>query len=206
MPPSNIRPFRPDDLDTLYAISLATGHEGGNAAHLYADPRLMGHIYAAPYARLEPQLALVAEDAGGVAGFALGATDTTAWEERLEREWWPPLRARYALPDQANAATWTADQRRTFMIHRPTRTPAAIARAYPAHLHMNLLPRLQGRGVGTQLLDRWVALARQRGATAIHVAINRANRGGLAFWTKMRFSDLALEGVPEGRTIWKGRA
>jgi GNAT superfamily N-acetyltransferase len=202
VPPPTIRPFRPDDLYALYAISLATGHEGGDASHLYADLNLMGHIYAAPYARLEPQLALVAEDAGGVAGFALGATDTTAWEERLEREWWPALRTRYALPDEANAEAWTADQRRAVMIHRPTRTPAAIALHYPAHLHMNLLPRLQGQGVGTQLLDRWTGLSRERGATAIHVAINRANKGGLAFWTRMGFADIALE----GRTIWKGRA
>ncbi len=33
-----------------------------DTSHLYADPRLMGHIYAAPYALLEPALALVVED------------------------------------------------------------------------------------------------------------------------------------------------
>lgn len=89
-----IRQVRPDDLDALYRISLATGLAGGDASHLYADPRLMGHIYAAPYALLEPQLALVVEDSEGVAGFAVGATDTTAWEQRLERDWWPALRVR----------------------------------------------------------------------------------------------------------------
>ena len=47
-----IRPFRASDLEALYAISLATGHEGGDAAHLYADPKLMGHIYATSYALL----------------------------------------------------------------------------------------------------------------------------------------------------------
>ena len=202
----DIRPFRSGDLDALYRISLATGLAGGDASHLYADPRLIGHIYAAPYALLEPQLALVVEDGQGVAGFAVGTTDTTAWERRLEQSWWPSLRDRYALPAEADAAAWTADQRRAFMIHRPTPTPAAITRLYPAHLHMNLLPRLQKRGVGTKLLDRWIAAASAQGAKALHVAINRANTGALEFWGKMGFADLALDGLPQGRTVWMGRA
>jgi GNAT superfamily N-acetyltransferase len=197
-----IWPFRASDLEALYTISLATGHEGSAAAHLYADPKLLGHIYAAPYALLEPKLAFVVEDDTGVAGFAVGTTDTVTWETRLEREWWPALRERHAMPDEAKAAAWTADERRAFMIHRPSRTPRAIAQAYPAHLHMNLLTRLQGRGIGTRLLAHWVESA---GTAAIHVAINRANKGGLAFWSKRGFADLALD-VPSERTVWKGRA
>ena len=106
-----VRQFRSNDLDALYRISLATGLAGGDASHLHADPRLMGHIYAAPYALLEPQLALVAEDDDGVAGFAVGTTDTTAWERRLEQAWWPALRERYGMPAEADAAGWTPDQR-----------------------------------------------------------------------------------------------
>jgi len=196
-----IRPFRVTDLEALYAISLATGHEGGDAAPLYADPKLIGQVYAAPYALLEPGLAFVVEDDAGVAGFAVGTTDTATWETRLEREWWPTLRQRYAMPNEANSSTWTADERRAFMIHRPSRTPA-IPQRYPAHLHMNLLPRLQGRGIGTKLLAHWTEAARPM---AIHVAINRANKGGLAFWSKRGFTDLAFDGLSSGRTVWKGR-
>ncbi len=52
----------------------------------------MGHIYSAPYANLQSDLCLVAEDESGVAGFIVGAADTWAWERRLEQEWWPRLR------------------------------------------------------------------------------------------------------------------
>ena len=201
-----IRQFRSNDLDALYRISLATGLAGGDASHLYADPKLMGHIYAAPYALLEPQLALVVEDGDGVAGFAVGTIDTTAWERKLEQSWWPVLRERYALPPEVDAAGWTPDQRRAFMIHRPALTPPAVAAAYPAHLHLNLVPRLHGRGVGTSLFNHWTSLANAQGAKALHVAVNRANIGATSFWRKMGFADLALDGLPEGRTLWQGRA
>ncbi len=93
-----IRTFRSADLDALYAISLATGDEGGDASHLYRDSKLIGHIYSAPYALLEPRLALVVEDDEGVAGFAVGTLDSGKWQERLEAEWWPKLRRQYADP------------------------------------------------------------------------------------------------------------
>jgi GNAT superfamily N-acetyltransferase len=203
---TSIRQFQPDDLEALYTISLATGFAGGDASHLYGDPKLMGHIYSAPYALLAPDLALVVEDDEGVAGFAVGTTDTTAWEQKLEQAWWPSLRERYAMPTEADASTWTHDQRRAFMIHRPTPTPPAVALHYPAHMHMNLLPRLQGRGIGTTFFHRWMALAGARGAKAVHVAINRANTGAIRFWEKMGFAEFALDGLPEGRTVWRGRA
>jgi GNAT superfamily N-acetyltransferase len=200
-----IRPFRADDLDDLYRISLATGLAGDDASQLYADPRLMGHIYSAPYARLEPQLAFVVVDGQGVAGFAVGTADTAAFEAKLERLWWPALRAQYAMPREADAQAWTADQRRIAMIHRPTPTPAAVALEFPAHLHVNILPRLHGRGIGRQLVARWLIAATGFGATATHVAINRDNAGALQFWERMGFSDLPRDGLPHGRTIWKGR-
>jgi GNAT superfamily N-acetyltransferase len=196
-----IRAARPTDLDSLYAISLATGLAGGDASHLYADPRLMGHIYVAPYALLEPALALVVEDAAGVAGFAVGALDTAAWEDRLEQAWWPALRQRHAPPQEPDACRWNPDERRLFMIHHPSRTPEPVARAWPAHLHLNLLPRLQGHGVGTALFAQWMAVA---GARATHVAINRDNLRAVAFWDKMGFA--ALDVASPGRTVWRGRA
>jgi GNAT superfamily N-acetyltransferase len=200
-----IRPFHADDLDHLYGISLATGAAGGDASHLYADPKLMGHIYSAPYARLDPQLALVVEDEEGVAGVAVGTADTTAWEERLEREWWPSLRAEYGMPHKANDPARTPDQQRIVAIYTPARTPRSVALNFPAHLHLNLLPRLHRRGVGRELFNRWRAAAGEAGAKAMHVGINRANVGALGFWGKMGFVGLTVDGL-QGRTIWMGLA
>lgn len=200
-----IRQAGPDDLDALYAISLATGFEGGDASHLHADPRLMGHIYAAPYAALEPRFALVVEDFQGIVGFVVGVLDTREWEDRMERQWWPRLRQRYADPPLASRDEWTADQRRAHMIHHPQQTASTVSADYPAHIHINLLPRAQGCGLGSRLFDRWCEIASAHGVKAIHVGVNRANARALAFWQKLGFAELAVTEPAGGRTIWMGK-
>ena len=200
-----IRPFNEGDLHACYAISLATGHAGGDASHLYRDPKMMGHIYIAPYALLAPDVTFVVEDLHGVAGFVAGAVDTIAWERRLERDWWPSLRRRYADPVVIPPEKQTADQRRASMIHHPPATPVEISSRYPAHLHMNLLPRLQRRGVGSLLLATWLAAARTRGARSFHVGVNRMNVGALRFWEAHGFAALTVDKARESRTCWRGR-
>jgi hypothetical protein len=201
-----IRTFKPEDIEALYAISLATGHEGGDASHLYRDHRLIGHIYSAPYAHLEPRLALVVEDDEGVAGFAVGTPDTAKWQERLEAEWWPKLRRQYADPTATPAAEWSADQRRAYAIHHPQRTTQQVVELYPAHLHLNLLKRLQGRGAATALFSEWMACASQQGIGATHVGINSANARAVRFWSGQGFDRFKLAGDDSGRTIWMGRS
>jgi GNAT superfamily N-acetyltransferase len=200
-----IRGVEANDLDACHAVSLATGLAGRDASHLYRDRRMMGHIYIAPYVLLEPGLTLVAEDDAGVAGFVAGALDTAAWEDRLERDWWPSLRKQYADPSGVPSADWTADQRRAFMIHHPAPTPPAVVARYPAHLHMNLLPRLQRRGIGSKLLEAWLDIACRRGASAFHIGVNRENRDAVQFWRARAFETVTPDRPSEGRTLWMGR-
>ena len=195
-----------DDLDRCYAISLATGHLGADASHLYDDPKMMGHIYSAPYLKLAPDLCFVAVDGLGVAGLIVGALDTRAYARLLEDEWWPALRAVYDEPNEDSSASWSADQRRIFMIHHPEQTPEEIVGTHPAHLHMNLLPRIQGRGTGPKLLNLWLDSARKLGASAVHVGANSRNAGAIRFWKKHGFKTLVEPiDLPPSRTLWLGR-
>ncbi len=99
-----IRAFAPGDLDEVYRICLLTADNGQDGTAVFTDPRLPGEVYAAPYALLEPSLALLAEDADGVCGYVVAALDSLDFDQRLERDWWPALRARYPEPPPAAAA------------------------------------------------------------------------------------------------------
>jgi len=201
----HIRLARPSDLDALYAICLATGDSGEDAAALHADPRLLGHVYVGPYVVLEPDLAFVVEDGIGVAGYVLGAANTALFEERLEREWWPSLRAQYADPTGSDPSTWSSDQRLAVQIHHPGRTPPSVMGRYPAHLHLDLLPRIRGKGAATALLNRCFAEMKSAGVSAVMLGASRANHRGVAFWQKSGFAEIVSPDLESGETIWMGR-
>jgi len=201
----SIRTVRPEDIDQLYAISLLTGDAGKDATPLHRDGRLIGHIYSAPYATLHPELVFIAEDDEGVFGYIAGVFDTIAFDERLEREWWPHLRRHYADP-QGDPALWDADQERIAAIHHPKQSPAPLVEKFPAHIHMNLLPRAQGKGVGTALLNRWIENARANGVKGIHLGANIGNHDGIRFWSSRGFVPVELPPGPElETTVWFGQ-
>lgn len=202
---ATLRAFEPKDLDSLYAISLATADRGQDASAQYADGRLMGHIYSGPYAALRPDLCFVAEDAQGVAGFVIGAVDTVAYERELERFWWPHLRAQYADPGPERMPDWPIETVRRWTIHHPRPTPPSITGPFPAHLHMNLLPRLQGQGIGVAMLNHWLGVARVNGVSAVHVGANAGNPRAIRFWQRCGFTRLPdPPPMADGLPVWTG--
>lgn len=193
-----LRAYRPDDLDALYRICVETGNAGQDATLLHKDPKLLGHIYAAPYGVLEPHNVFVAEDDLGVAGYVVGTHDSERFSDRLEDEWWPGLRKFYA---DAEGMT-EADRARIATINRPYPAPADLTGPYPAHIHMNLLPRLRGKRVGTSLLMMWVDQARKAGVKGIHLGASVSNEGGIAFWSRSGFQIVRRE----PSVVWFGMA
>ncbi len=185
---ATIRGVRPDDLTALYEIALETGDAGADATPLYRDPRLVGELYAAPYAVLEPESGFVIEDDGGVAGYIVGTVDTAAFEARLEAEWWPALRARHRDPT-GDPAAWSLDEINAWQIHHPRPTPARLVEAYPSHLHINLRPRLQGRGLGKALIDTWLERMGKAGSRGAHLGVSPRNHRALRFYRAYGFSE-----------------
>jgi ribosomal protein S18 acetylase RimI-like enzyme len=199
-----IRPVRANDLDALYAIALATADGGADASALYRDAKLIGHIYAGPYVALCPETVFIAADADRVGGYIVGATDTPAFEARLEAEWWPKLRAIY--PDPASVAhdLGSHDQRRCHTIHHPRVTPATISATYPSHLHINLLPRLRGLGVGWKLMDRWISAVRTGDSQGAHLAVGAKNARAIRFYEAYGFRVLDEAAYALKDAVWMG--
>lgn len=186
--PVRIRRYQPGDLDDVYRICLLTADNGQDATSLFSDPRLPGHVYAGPYATLEPSLAFVAEDPAGVCGYVLGALESHDFERRLERGWWPALRARYPEPDPG--AGLSAPERYAIHdIHHPWSTADDLAGRFPSHLHIDLLPRLQGRGFGRQLIATMTAALRERGSHGVHLLVGHGNRSAAGFYRHVGFTE-----------------
>jgi ribosomal protein S18 acetylase RimI-like enzyme len=189
-----IRPYRDSDLDDLYRICLLTGDAGQDATSMFDDPRILGDVFAAPYGLFEPSLAFVAEDEAGVGGYIVGALDSRAFEQRLEAGWWPALRDRYpAPPAELPPDQWTPDQRTAGFIHAPFPVPDELARDYPSHLHINLLPRLQSQGLGRQLMNTLIRALHEQGSAGVHFYVWPANQRAVGFYRHLGFTMSSAE-------------
>jgi ribosomal protein S18 acetylase RimI-like enzyme len=185
-----IRPYEPGDRDALYQVCLRTADNGHDATGLVSDPRLPGDVWLGPYLAFEPSLAFVAEDSGGAGGYVVAALDSHDFEERLERDWWPAQRAAHPEPADGVAAGLAPIARYALHdIHHPWRTAARLTSRYPSHLHIDLVPRLQGSGVGRQLMTALAEQLRAQRSRGVHLMVGRDNKRAVGFYRHLGFAE-----------------
>ena len=181
------------DLPGVYRVCLLTGAAGGDASARHADPDLLGHVWAGPYLAFPHAVTRVVHDEHGVAGYCLAVPDTVAFEQWVEQVWLPPLRERHPV----GSGSTPDDAALVERLHHPARTDAGLLAAHPAHLHVDLLPRLQGQGWGRRVVEAVLEGLAGAGATGVHLGVDEANTGAQAFYERLGFSE--LPGPPGAR-------
>jgi hypothetical protein len=78
-------------------------------------------------------------------GYALATAAPVVSKQSARPSGGPRHRERYPDP---GPNPLTADEEVMAVIHRPELALDEVVAGYPAHLHLDLLPRFQGRGVG----------------------------------------------------------
>lgn len=196
-----VRAYRPDDLPAVYDICVRTADAGGDARGKYRSDQLMGDLYAAPYAVLEPEHAHVLDDGAGTAvGYVVGTADTAAFVRRYRDGWIPRLAGRY--PDPADPPR-TPDDEMLALHHRPERMLVPQLDGWPAHLHIDLLPQWQGAGWGRRLMSAFVDGLRAAGVPAVHLGMVTVNTRARRFYDKLGFEPIAV--ADAGPVTYLGR-
>jgi ribosomal protein S18 acetylase RimI-like enzyme len=180
-----VRKFQEEDRPGLYHICLATGDSGANAVHLYDQKDMLGEIYVGPYLTFQPDLSFTLIH-NGVAGYALAALDTTSFEDTLSKEWWPLILDKYNGRSPEN---FNEREKNLFSyIQKPPLRPKEIVREYPSHLHIDLLEKAQGRGIGKAMMLLVLETLREQGSKGVHLGMGAQNARAFTFYTKLGFA------------------
>lgn len=160
----------------------------------------MGHFYVGPYASLEPELCFVLLADGAPMGYVCATRDVQAFRVGCEEAWFPPLRRRHPLPAPSELSG--AERELHGLIHEGIDLNDDAA-AYPARLHIALLPEVQRRGGGRQLMSALVAQLQALSVPALHLEVNRRNTGAIAFYRALGFHRVAAypQALVMGRRI-----
>ena len=173
------------DLPGAYRVCLLTGDAGRDASAIYRNPELLGHVFVGPYIVGQPDLALVVADEAGIAGYALAAADTRAFERWAEEEWWPPLREQYPLNADGSPESELIE-----LLHRSPFAGDSVVVTFPAHLHIDLLERVRGHGHGRLMIERLLDELRRRGSSGVHLDVDIANANAIAFYRHLGFDEV----------------
>ena len=199
-----IRPAEPGDESGAYYVCLKTGDHGRDGEPFYADdPDALGRIYVGPYLAFEPDLSLILEDANGICGYAFGAFDSRGFYSQYESEWRPVLCRQFPEP-QGDPASWTRVQHVYRTYHHPDYFCPEPYDQFPSHLHIDLLPRAQGKGYGRLMLEQIMDTLRHRGSPGVHLGASALNTRAIAFYRHLGFRDLIEVGSGTDRTIYMG--
>jgi ribosomal protein S18 acetylase RimI-like enzyme len=199
-----IRPYRAGDEPGAYHVCMKTGDHGKDGEPFYReDPDALGRIFVGPYLAYEPELSLILEDAEGICGYALGAFDSRRFYERYEKEWRPRLCSQFPEPT-GEPAQWSRVQQVHSWYHRPDYYCPEPYDDYPAHLHIDLLERAQGRGFGRRMMEQVMERLRRRGSPGAHLGVSVLNKPALGFYRRLGFRELIQVGTETDGCIYMG--
>ena len=190
----SIRRAALSDIPYLYEVCLKTGDEGKDATALFFDPYLIGQYYAAPYLLFPDGICFVAEYQFRPQGYIIAAPDTAAFKQWMEEQWLPPIRKRCPLPLPPEMIRTEKEKRIFDLLHKKQFPIDESERSrladYPAHLHIDLLPSLQGKGAGRALMDALFTELKRQKVPGLHLGVGASNTGAVAFYRKTGFSVL----------------
>jgi ribosomal protein S18 acetylase RimI-like enzyme len=199
----NIRRAVLSDLPYFYEICLKTGNEGKDASAFFSDQYLLGHYYAAPYLVYQSGICFAAEYDYRPQGYIAAVPDTASFRQWMEEQWLVPIRKQYPKPFPP--ARSEKEKKIIELIHG-RKFPIDINEQpwltdYPAHLHIDLLPCIQGKGQGRVLIDTLFNELARGGVSGLHLGVSSSNQGAVAFYKKLGFT--VLEEHDWGLTMGK---
>jgi ribosomal protein S18 acetylase RimI-like enzyme len=196
------RPYRRDDHHAVCNILHVTGFLGEDLAGtgLFNDRRLFALVNIEGYLRFQASNCFVAVDEldGKVVGYIIGAADSKRYERIFKSRMYWRLALRCFLvswwkyPESyRHVLTWARG-------HSDAAEP--FFSDYPAHLHINVLPDYQRRGIGEGLIQRFEERISAQGVAGVHLGTSNRNRKALPFYGKHGYVVL----VERPGTFWRG--
>lgn len=199
-----LRRCRLADLGEISDICCRTGFggEGIDEAGVFRDRRLFALLFCEYYVRHERENCFVACATSGrrrVVGYILGCPDTRRFVRRFALHSLPRIALRALL-----ITSWRYPRTLRELLRwargNPWNTPNPAGDDYPAHLHIDILPEFQRRGIGGRLLERLESALQAQGVEGIHLETSNLHRKALPFYAKHGYRLL----IEKRHEMWSG--
>ncbi|WP_320129412.1 GNAT family N-acetyltransferase [uncultured Sphaerochaeta sp.] len=179
----HIRKACHQDLPHIYRISLKTSLAGLDGTDFFNDPFCVGHYYAAPYLFHEPDLCYVALNGHNVpSGYIVGTSNTEEFNQWMNQVWLPTLQEQYKCLTDFKCQS---EERIVEQICKGPGEGIWEHVGYSAHLHINLLPEMQGQGIGKGLMTTLFEALQEKKIDGVHLGVDGHNDKAKRFYERI---------------------
>lgn len=185
MTETEVRKFTPADRHAIEDICYQTGFMGDSAGRFWKHKPSFVEIWVSPYIDLEPNSLFVAVKDGKIAGYLTGCLDTSSGPQ-LEALMMATI-ARHKLFFRPGTAGFLFRAMLDNLRDRQKASGELLDQRWPAHLHINLLPEARGTGLGSDLMEAWLAQLRQCAVPGCHLSTILENRRAVGFFERKGF-------------------
>ncbi len=183
-----IRTFEESDRNELLSLF-------GRAARESPGESLWGHevseasVYLVPYMDMETDSLFIALEGGTITGYLTGCIDSSRFPPESERI--ANAIREYRLMYRFRTVTFFLrslfDIAGTTIARQPQIGDFQDPR-WPAHLHINVVPEVRGKGVAAALMNRWLDRLREVRSQGCYLQTLEENTRAVRFFERMGFS------------------
>lgn len=173
-------------------ICHRTGFMGSDLSEVYLfnDKKLFAMFWALYYVEYEPENCFLWVEDGKAVGYILGSKDTQQQRHTFRKKMYPRAMLRtifYTLWRHPESYHYAIKVLAGFK-KRPTNDDLEFYKTYPAHLHIDILPGYQSKGIGSTLMATFMDHMKENGVPGIHLGTSSHNKKAVPFYEKQGFT------------------
>ncbi len=171
----SVRKYNPKDRENILKICIETS---GLPTETEKDKAFLNLMYNDYYAAVEGENCFVAvNEADEAVGYILCAENYSKYSYTFRNLYLPEIK-KLGFKYYSMAISEMA-------VH------SLFKKAYPAHLHIDILPVCQGQGTGTELVNALKAHLKNKGVKGLMLSCGMGNKRAIKFYKKNQFRKLA---------------
>jgi len=177
-----IRKVEEEDEAALIDICFITGDP--TLKQIFHDKQLFGMFWCLYYVWFESENCFVAVDSetNKAIGYIFSTKDTVKQEEQFKIKMTQKIKAKRK---ELKLRTLRSRIYTYFIINKiHTRKRKTLYRNYPAHLHIDILPQYQRKGIGHRLMQTLEKHLKNNNIIGYHLEVGADNKLGISFYQK----------------------
>ena len=183
-----VRPYKPEDQAAIHEIFLMTAYNGHPSINFIDDGAWLFDVMVSYYVTYEADCCYVAELGGQVVGYLTGAKDTQTYQRVWTRKILPRLLRKFftrGLFLQGRVWGFLIHSLRSW-VRGEFDLPPMSCYYYPAHFHINLHPLYHDKGMGSQLVNTFLAQLKSQSVHGVYARTCRPEPSH-PFFEKLKF-------------------